>query len=64
MQRSRLNELFRAHARDHLSPTPGERDFVSDVDSSVQNVVGAANSLQIGSYPRYTAITPLHDLDV
>jgi len=64
MKKSRLNDLFRAYARDHLSPTPGERDFVSDVYTSVQNVIGAGNSLQIGSYPRYTAITPLHDLDV
>lgn len=64
MQKSRFNELFRSYARDHLSPTPGERHFVSDVYASVQNVIGASNSLQIGSYPRYTAVTPLHDLDV
>lgn len=64
MRKDRLNTLFRAYARDHLSPTPGERDFVSDVYKSVQNVLGTANSLQIGSYPRFTAITPLHDLDV
>lgn len=64
MKRSRLNSLFRAYARDHLSPTPGERDFVAKVYASVQAVIGAANSLQIGSYPRFTAITPMHDLDV
>jgi len=64
MKKDRLNELLRAHVRNHLSPTPGEREFVSDVYESVQDVLGVANSLQIGSYPRFTAITPLHDLDV
>lgn len=64
MRKDRLNALFRAHVRDHLSPTPGERSFVSDVYESVQDVLGVANSLQIGSYPRFTAVTPLHDLDV
>lgn len=55
---------MRGYVRDHLSPTQVERGFVSKVYASVCDVVGAANSLQIGSYPRYTAITPLHDLDV
>ncbi|MBX7488732.1 nucleotidyltransferase [Qipengyuania sp. GH25] len=64
MRKDRFNALFRAHVRDHLSPTPGERDFVSDVYEAVQDVLGARKSLQIGSYPRFTAITPLHDLDV
>lgn len=64
MKKRRLNELFRAYASDRLSPTPGERNFVSIIYSSVQDVIGAVNSLQIGSYPRFTAITPLHDLDV
>lgn len=64
MKKDRFNALFRAQVRDHLSPTPGERDFVSKVYEAVRNVLGRGNALQIGSYPRFTAITPLHDLDV
>lgn len=64
MKKSRLNALLRAYVREHLSPTPGERDFVTTVYGSVRDVLGVTNSLQIGSYPRFTAITPMHDLDV
>ena len=31
---------------------------------SFNDLLGIENTLQIGSYPRYTAITPLHDLDI
>ena len=45
---------MRAYVRDHLSPTAGERDFVSEVYGSVMDVLGQATTLQIGSYPRFT----------
>ena len=64
MRKSEVSELFRAYVRDRLSPTPDERDFVSSVYESVQNVLGVANCLQIGSYPRFTSISPVHDLDI
>ncbi len=64
MKKCDISALMRAYVRDNLSPTGKERDFVSAVYESVQNVLGVANCLQIGSYPRFTAITPLHDLDV
>lgn len=47
-----------------LSPNEGEREFIQDIYKSVKDVLGENNCLQIGSYPRYTAIRPLHDLDV
>ncbi|MEQ1609981.1 MAG: hypothetical protein ABL956_13575 [Hyphomonadaceae bacterium] len=64
MRKAQINALFRAYVRDHLSPTTEERDLVSQVYESIQDVLGEANCLQIGSYPRFTAVTPLHDLDV
>ncbi len=64
MKKSDINALMRQYVRGNLSPSGSERDFVSEVYESVQNVLGVANCLQIGSYPRFTAITPLHDLDV
>jgi hypothetical protein len=64
MRKDRWNALLRTYAEQHLSPTPRERQLVVDVYASVCDVIGPANALQIGSYPRFTAITPLHDLDV
>jgi hypothetical protein len=64
MRKAEINALFRAYVKNHLSPTTAERGFVSGVYESIQNLLGVANCLQIGSYPRFTAVTPLHDLDV
>lgn len=64
MKKKQISEMLREHAKSQASPTPEDRNFVSRVYSSVCDVIGAANSLQIGSYPRFTAIRPLHDLDV
>jgi len=64
MKKNEINALLRAYIRENLSPTNAERAFVSDVYSSVCQVLGVENCLQIGSYPRFTAVTPLHDLDV
>jgi hypothetical protein len=64
MRRNEINEAFRRHARDALTPTAPERAMVAAIYEAIQGVLGAARCLQIGSYPRFTAITPLHDLDV
>lgn len=64
MRKSQVNALLRSYVREHLSPSEIERKFVSEVYASIQNVLGERNCIQIGSLPRYTAITPLHDLDV
>lgn len=64
MRRDRINARLRGYVRDHLSPKGRERDLVTKVYASICDVIGKANALQIGSYPRFTAISPLHDLDV
>jgi hypothetical protein len=64
MKKNDLNAALRRHAMEKLSPTPEERKFVTDVYAAIQAVLGEANCIQIGSYPRFTAVTPLHDLDV
>lgn len=63
MKRSDLNSKLREHAR-QLSPNADEQALISKVYQSINDFVGAANCIQIGSYPRFTAITPIHDLDV
>lgn len=63
MKRNELNEKLRTYAR-QLSPTTDERTLVSKIYGSINDVLGVANCIQIGSYPRFTATTPIHDLDI
>ena len=64
MRKDRINARLRAFVKEELSPTADDRSFVSLVYGSICDLLGANNCLQIGSFPRYTAIRPLHDLDV
>lgn len=50
--------------KNHLSPTEDERNFVTKIYEAFRDVLGEGNCIQIGSYPRFTAITPMHDLDI
>lgn len=63
MKRSELNSSLRNYAR-LLSPTESEQSLISKIYASINTLLGDANCIQVGSYPRRTAITPLHDLDV
>jgi hypothetical protein len=64
MSKNELNKALRQYVQKNLSPTESEREFVSKIYSALKAVLGDNTCLQIGSYPRFTAITPLHDLDV
>ena len=64
MIKSKLNSKFRQYVQDNISIVEENREFVSEVYKSFQNILGGNNTLQIGSYPRFTAIRPLHDLDI
>jgi hypothetical protein len=64
MRKNEIEAILRAFAKDELSPTADDREFVSKVYASVGSALGVANCLQIGSFARFTAIRPLHDLDV
>jgi len=63
MKKDKFNEKFREYART-LSPQQNERDLISKIYQSFNNLLGVNNCMQIGSYPRFTAITPVHDLDI
>jgi hypothetical protein len=56
MQKSDFNTVMRSYVRDHITPTQENRNFVSSIYKSIQDVLGETNCLQIGSYPRFTAI--------
>lgn len=64
MSENKLNNSLRQYVQKNLSPTESEREFVTNVYDALKAVLGDNACLQIGSYPRFTAITPLHDLDV
>ena len=64
MSKNELNSALRQYVQKNLSPTESERRFVTKVYEALKDVLGDDACLQIGSYPRFTAITPLHDLDV
>jgi hypothetical protein len=63
MNKSEFNIKFREYART-LSPKLQERDLISKIYQSFNDLFGINNCIQIGSYPRFTAITPVHDLDL
>jgi hypothetical protein len=64
MKKTEICSKLRDHVKEHLSPKAEERSFVTIVYSSVCDALGQENCIQIGSYPRFTSISPLHDLDV
>lgn len=63
MKKDALNALLRDYAKNHLSPTKQERDFVSGLYEAFKTAIGGT-SILIGSYARFTAIRPMHDLDI
>ena len=64
MKKELFNEALRIYSKKEISPTSDERNFVSEIYSAFTKTLGDNNCFQIGSYPRFTAITPLHDLDI
>lgn len=64
MIKSKFDSKFRQYVQDKISINENDRKFISAVYQSFQDLLGGNNTLQIGSYPRFTAIQPLHDLDI
>jgi len=58
------NEALRKYSHEHLTPTEEQRALISAIYSGVCGVLGGHRCRQIGSYPRFTAIRPPHDLDI
>ncbi len=63
MTKDKFNSKLREYAKT-LSPKPTEQDLIGKVYQSFNDLFGVNNCIQIGSYPRFTAITPIHDLDI
>lgn len=63
MTKDKYNSKIREYSKT-LSPMSGEQDLIGKVYQSFNNLFGVNNCIQIGSYPRFTSITPIHDLDI
>jgi len=63
MTKDKFNSKLREHTKT-LSPKSHEQDLIGKVYQSFNDLFGVNNCIQIGSYPRFTSITPIHDLDV
>ena len=63
MTKDKLNAKLREYSKS-LSPTLDERDLVGRIYQSFNDLLGVNNCIQIGSYPRFTSVTPIHDLDI
>src|SRR5690554_2635927 len=64
MAKNKIESFLRTFVKENISPKQEDISFVSEVYKSFTDVLGQGNCRQIGSFPRYTAIRPLHDLDV
>lgn len=63
MKKEEFNLKLREFART-LSPRSYERDLIEKIYQSFNDLFGVNKCIQIGSYPRFTSITPVHDLDI
>lgn len=64
MKKDNINSLLRNYVKTQLTPSQNDIQFVAKIYKSFNDLLGVNNCIQIGSYPRYTAVRPLHDLDV
>lgn len=58
-----INNIIKKYTRENLSPTKEEQSYVSDKYNTLQEILGNT-CFRAGSFARYTAVRPLHDLDV
>ena len=63
MKRQELTASLREYVRTNLSPTNTEQKLVTKLYVAFQSVLGSGCYL-IGSYARFTASRPIHDLDI
>ena len=57
------NDAFNNYVRDNISPKETERNTISQRYKDLSNML-KGNNFQSGSFARFTAITPVNDLDV
>ncbi len=63
MKKNEIIARLREYVTNNLSPTEQERSLISEIYTTFRDLF-SRNCIQIGSFPRFTAIRPIHDLDM
>lgn len=58
-----INNIIKKYVRENLSPTKEEQSYVKDKYDTLREIL-RESCFRVGSFARYTAVRPLHDLDV
>ncbi len=58
-----INQVINKYVKEHLSPKEEQRNYISEKYDELRGFL-KGSCFQSGSYARYTAIDPVHDLDV
>lgn len=62
--KNNINTTLEEFSRKYLSPTQNEQSVISARYVQLQKLLPGSEIFQSGSYPRCTAVSPVHDLDV
>lgn len=62
MNDEQLNQIINKYISENLSPTQEQRDYITDKYEELKSIL-SGNCFQTGSYARFTAGNPVHDLD-
>ncbi len=57
-----LNQAINHYIKENLSPKQEQRDYITAKYAELRDFL-SGNCFQAGSYARYTATDPVHDLD-
>lgn len=59
-----INTTIEEFSRKYLSPSQDEQSVISSRYIQLKELLPGSEIFQSGSYPRFTSVTPVHDLDV
>lgn len=62
MNDEQLNQIINKYISENLSPTQVQRDYITEKYDELRTFL-SGNCFQTGSYARFTAVNPVHDLD-
>ena len=61
---NKTEELLKSFIRDSLSPKKEEKSRITYRYNQLKSFLEGSDIFQVGSYARFTSVTPVHDLDV
>lgn len=64
MEKEKISNIFASYIRKNLSPTEKERKMIADRYEEICGLLVGNEIFQMGSYARFTSVTPVSDLDI